>query len=161
MGGDFKYKMQLKRRLAMNMKKERLSRKDFLKRHLELRVDETQGISQMKRRDEAFHSGNSLGKAWKQGEAHLAGESEQMEISGTEGEGKEMEEMSQRVKEMICKLRSLDFVLRDVESLQTFMQRNDMIPLASEKDCCVILWVERGSQVNRLWILLKQERMKS
>lgn len=84
-----------------------------------------------------------------------------MEMSGTKGEGKEMEEMSQRVKEMICKLRSLDFILSDVESLRTFMQRNDMIPLASEKDCCVILWVETGTQVNRLWILLEQERMKS
>lgn len=39
-----------------------------------------------------------------------------MEMSGTKGEGKEMEEMSQRVKEMICKLRSLDFILSDVES---------------------------------------------
>lgn len=45
MGGDFKYKMWLKRRLAINMKKERESRKDFLKKHLKLRVDETLGIS--------------------------------------------------------------------------------------------------------------------
>lgn len=67
-----------------------------------------------------------------------------MKMSGTKGEGKEMEEMSQRVKEMICKLRSLDFILSDVESLRTFMQRNDMIPLASEKDYCVIFVGRNG-----------------
>lgn len=52
-------------------------------------------------------------------------------MSGGQGASEEGDELGQRVKGMMCKLRHLDFILADVESLQTFMQRNDMIKRAS------------------------------
>lgn len=41
-----------------------------------------------------------------------------MEMFGVKGTGEEVEEMRQKVRKMLCELRSLDFILGDVESLQ-------------------------------------------